>query len=256
MPAAGSTFSGWSGPCTGTGTCSVTMTAAKTITATFAATTPSGGLAVSYGFNEGSGTTAADSSGNGKTGSVSGATWTTQGKFGSALTFNGGAGKVLSGVTTHALQRTYMLWTKRQGPGGNGLGRLFDKRTSGAEVEGLYYDSSAGVYRYFRVWSGGVGAWTIPAPSANVWHHITVAYNAGSAANNPQIYVDGVAQAVRRATNPSGTPLANTDAYVVGNRGTDNARGWSGQLDEVRIYNRLLTVSEIQSAMNTAVAAP
>ena len=34
-PAAGSTFTGWSGACTGTKTCSVTMTAAKSVTATF-----------------------------------------------------------------------------------------------------------------------------------------------------------------------------------------------------------------------------
>jgi uncharacterized repeat protein (TIGR03803 family) len=33
--AAGSTFAGWSGACTGTGTCSVTMSAAKAVTATF-----------------------------------------------------------------------------------------------------------------------------------------------------------------------------------------------------------------------------
>jgi uncharacterized protein (DUF2141 family) len=32
---AGSTFAGWSGACTGTGTCSVTMSAAKSVTATF-----------------------------------------------------------------------------------------------------------------------------------------------------------------------------------------------------------------------------
>ena len=36
-PAAGSTFAGWSGSCTGTGTCSVTMSAAKSVTATFTA---------------------------------------------------------------------------------------------------------------------------------------------------------------------------------------------------------------------------
>jgi peptidoglycan/xylan/chitin deacetylase (PgdA/CDA1 family) len=33
--ASGSTFAGWSGACTGTGTCSVTMTAAQSVTATF-----------------------------------------------------------------------------------------------------------------------------------------------------------------------------------------------------------------------------
>jgi uncharacterized repeat protein (TIGR02543 family) len=34
-PATGSTFTGWSGACTGTGTCNVTMTAAQSVTATF-----------------------------------------------------------------------------------------------------------------------------------------------------------------------------------------------------------------------------
>jgi hypothetical protein len=33
--AAGSTFAGWSGACTGTGACTVSMTAAKSVTATF-----------------------------------------------------------------------------------------------------------------------------------------------------------------------------------------------------------------------------
>jgi hypothetical protein len=39
-PAAGSTFAGWSGACTGTGSCVVTMSAARAVTATFNATTP------------------------------------------------------------------------------------------------------------------------------------------------------------------------------------------------------------------------
>jgi hypothetical protein len=34
-PAAGSTFAGWSGACTGTGTCQVTMSVSRTVTATF-----------------------------------------------------------------------------------------------------------------------------------------------------------------------------------------------------------------------------
>src|SRR3954447_25508021 len=41
-----------------------------------------------YGFSEGTGTTTADSSGNGNTGTISGANWT-PGKYGSGLLFNG-----------------------------------------------------------------------------------------------------------------------------------------------------------------------
>ena len=47
------------------------------------------GLVAAYGFNEGSGSSVSDASGNGRTGAISGATWSTQGKFGNALSFDG-----------------------------------------------------------------------------------------------------------------------------------------------------------------------
>ena len=47
------------------------------------------GLVAAYGFNEGTGTTLLDQTGTGHTGTIAGATWTAQGKFGSALTFDG-----------------------------------------------------------------------------------------------------------------------------------------------------------------------
>src|SRR6266545_4501513 len=53
------------------------------------AQTPAQGLVAAYSFSEGSGTTTADASGNNNLGTISGATWTTQEKFGSALVFNG-----------------------------------------------------------------------------------------------------------------------------------------------------------------------
>jgi uncharacterized repeat protein (TIGR02543 family) len=48
-PATGSSFTGWSGACTGTtSTCQVTMTAAQSVTATFTATTATGGTSTGY----------------------------------------------------------------------------------------------------------------------------------------------------------------------------------------------------------------
>src|SRR5689334_18074399 len=45
------------------------------------------GLVAAYGFDEGSGTTAVDASGNGLNGTLAGQTWTT-GRYGGALAFN------------------------------------------------------------------------------------------------------------------------------------------------------------------------
>ena len=47
-----------------------------------------------YAFDEGSGTTVADVSGNGNTGTIANATWATAGKYGKALSFNGTSSRV------------------------------------------------------------------------------------------------------------------------------------------------------------------
>ena len=52
------------------------------------------GLVAAYSFNEGSGTSVADASGSGNGGSIGSATWTTSGKYGGALSFNGTSARV------------------------------------------------------------------------------------------------------------------------------------------------------------------
>src|SRR4051794_22652674 len=51
-------------------------------------------LVAAYSFDETSGTTVTDSSGNGNTGTIAGATRSTSGKFGGALSFNGSSARV------------------------------------------------------------------------------------------------------------------------------------------------------------------
>ena len=63
------------------------------------ATTQSGGasppgLVAAYTFDEGAGTTVADASGMGNTGTIGTATWSTPGKYGNSLSFNGTSARV------------------------------------------------------------------------------------------------------------------------------------------------------------------
>lgn len=162
--------------------------------------------------------------------------------------FNGADGKLTTNLSTHAAKRTYSLWTYRRGDGGGGFGRMFDKRTAGSEVETFHNRASGAAngdtYMYTRAFSGTSGFWTIPRPSANAWHHLCIVYEA-VAGTNPAIYTDGVPQAVTPAGGPtSGSPLTNTDAYVIGNRGNDNARAWDGRLAEFAIWDELLSAAE------------
>ncbi|HEY1712581.1 MAG TPA: hypothetical protein VGG07_06740, partial [Solirubrobacteraceae bacterium] len=52
-----------------------------------AAATP--GLVAAFGFDEGSGTTLTDATGNGHNGTITSPAWSTAGKYGKALQFNG-----------------------------------------------------------------------------------------------------------------------------------------------------------------------
>src|SRR5207253_1156471 len=61
-------------------------------TATTSATNPS--LVAAYAFGEGTGTTVADLSGNGNVGTLVNATWTTAGKYGNAVAFNGSNARI------------------------------------------------------------------------------------------------------------------------------------------------------------------
>src|SRR5262245_4852046 len=49
------------------------------------------GLVAAYSFDEGAGSSVGDASGGGNTGAIGAATWTTLGKYGNALSFNGAA---------------------------------------------------------------------------------------------------------------------------------------------------------------------
>src|SRR5262249_30228148 len=82
----------------------------STYSNTATATTPAGpsGLVAAYGFNEGTGTTVTDASGNGNTGTISNATWAATGKFGKALQFNG-TSALVTVPNTAALQLSAKL---------------------------------------------------------------------------------------------------------------------------------------------------
>ena len=76
---------------------------------------PPTGLVAAYGFDAGAGTTAVDQSGNGNLGTLSNATWSTTGKFGNALSFNGTNASV-SIPDSNSLDLTHRDDDRRLGP--------------------------------------------------------------------------------------------------------------------------------------------
>lgn len=227
---------------------SSTFTATSPIQVSGTTTTPTStkGLMAAYGFEEGTGTTVNDRV-RGNKGTTSGTTWTTSGKYGKALVFDGRSSivTVKDSITldlTSAM--TLEAWVY---PTTTSLGwaTIIAKEQTGGIVYDLYGGSTGGI-PFSGVYISGekILNGTAPLP-ANTWTHLAATYD-GKA---QRLYVNGVLVASRAQT---GKILASTGALRIGGNGLWGEY-FTGRIDEVRVYNRALTASEIATDMQTKV---
>ena len=213
------------------------------------------GLVAAYGFAEGAGPTVADSSGNGNTGTISGATWTTQGKFGSALVFGGTtAGVTVPGGAASLRLTTGMTleaWVYPTAAATN-WSTVVMKEQPGDLVYTLYAGSPANQPNvYLNTATDASSERGIAGPSAlplNTWSHLAGTYDGATL----RLYLNGVLVASQAVT---GAMVSSTGALRIGGNGVWGEY-FTGRIDEVRIYNRALSAAEIQRDMTTPVGGP
>ena len=204
------------------------------------------GLVAAYGFDETSGTTTADSSGNALTGTLSGAVRNTGGKFGGALSFDGVNDWVTvndaaplhltTGMTLEAWVRPTAL---------TGWRTVIIKEQAADLAYALYANTGAN-WPTGNVFTGAEEEARGTAQVAlNTWTHLAATYDGATL----RLYVNGTQVATRAVT---GALASSTRALRFGGNAI-----WSewfkGLLDEVRVYNRALTAAEVQSDMATPV---
>ena len=203
-------------------------------------------------LNETSGTSAADSAGS-NTGTVSGATWTTSGKSGGALSFNGVNQYMMLPATSQfdVQAHTIEAWVRSSNFVQNGF--IFEKTTNGAVNTQYSCFFSSGNLLYYRTinTTGGMDDLTLNISSYftnNQWNHVACVYTGA----NKYIYVNGVQAATKAysqaiATNPAGTS-------IIGAYGSGTSYFFNGTMDEVKLYNRALSAAEIASQYNNATS--
>lgn len=193
------------------------------------------GLVGYWPMNEGRGQHAGDSSGNGNTGTITGATWV-DGKRGKALDFDGTDDMVDLGDNFDFVSQSFTVcgWAKPT-TGGYADGYLAGKYDGGAN-NGWYIRIISGV------WNTGITSGDIMAGGTadmNVWQHICSVFV--PAPGTAIVYKNG---AQTNSTTGQTAMADNVRSAMIGNR-WDNLRQFKGQIDDVRIYSRALSATEI-----------
>jgi hypothetical protein len=209
------------------------------------------GLVAAYNFDEGTGTTLTDRTGTGRTGTISGATWTALGKYGSALSFDGvndwvtvadaNALDLTTGITLEAWVFPTALGTSWR--------NVIIKERPGGEVYNLYANVDTSVP---GVYVARASAPSVPLDARgtaqlplNAWSHLAATYDGATL----RLYVNG-AQVGTRAV--AGALVVSTGVLRMGGNSLWGEY-FAGRLDDVRIYNRALTAAEVQTDLNTPV---
>jgi hypothetical protein len=208
----------------------------------------SSGLVAAFNFDEGSGLKVNDVSGNANHGTISGATWTSLGRYGKALVFDGVNDWVSINdspsldLTTRMTLEAWVYPTVTP----TGWRTVIQKEQSGGAVYYLHANSdqnrpATGVYiGGEKILYGGTRLVT------NTWKHLATTYDG----SRQRLYVNGVEVSNRAQT---GQMLVSSGSVRIGGNSVWG-EFFKGRIDEVRIYNRALTASAIQADMNTHVA--
>ena len=229
-----------------------------TYTATGAQTTikapNNSGLVGYWKFDEGSGTSAGDASGNKNTGTITGASWV-NGKLGKALSFNGSTDYV-NGGTDSSLNMgsgnfSVSLWFLSRGDVAGAVQILYHKGESGTAGKRYTlcfdnYNSCSADTINFEIDDDSTKKYVCSQNVAayNTWYHV-VGVRDG---NNLRLYING-SEDPNSPTDITGYGNINSARDLGIGGGWVNEVGWAnflkGSIDDVRIYNRALTQAEI-----------
>lgn len=176
-------------------------------------------------------------------GTVTGATLVSSGIVGSCYSFDGSGDEINCPFISVPNFYTVSYWVKYSGTGTQV--HLWDGAASGANANQAFLFFTTGGNLTFRYGNGTTYGSRALACSPDVWHHV-VGVNNGSTCT---LYMDGVAG----VPNAGAYPIYNSGVeFTMGSDG-GGAYDFNGLIDEVTIWSRALSSSEVSSLYNSGV---
>ena len=205
-------------------------------------------------LDDGAGTTAADSSGNGNDGTLEGNRRWVDGYDGGGLRFDGTddyvelpIGSLISSLTNS----TFATWANFWNAGGEWQ-RIFDFGI-GPDVDAdpnVYMFltprmGAAGPMRFAITTAGGGTEFQVDAPDTlpTGWHHVAVTIDADD--DTVTLYLDGLTVAQNTEVTLSPSDLGETTNNWLGRSQWEADAYYTGLIDDFRIYSRALSAAEV-----------
>lgn len=215
---------------------------------------PTDGLVAYYPLNGNSN----DLSGNANHGTATGTT-STSNRFGepnTAFFFNGTTDLITLPIQqNNVLKATYSAWFKTSTGGvllGTSAPSNLPSLVLNVHTVGTGGDGAGSALFVADANSVSVGGNSNPIYNDNQWHHLVGVFDSVAGQLNAgqfSIYIDGVLIAkTPQSVNPPNAPINNSSFMRIGSnlRFVPVNGNFTGSIDEVRIYNRALSPTEIQ----------
>lgn len=215
-------------------------------------------LMVRFKLNESSGTSAADSSGNGRTGTLANFTNTTTcwvgGRRGGGLDFGQGSDDTCTFAFTDPGNFTTMMAFVRWDSDAGTSPRIIHLGNNMPPYQLMYFDATNKQLRFGLTFAGGAQWFRTASDTVDtdsVWRHLAVTYDASDYENNPIFYINGEVSATSLITRTSGARTSLTTNFgALGQVYNATNRGLDGVISDARVYNRILTQQEISRVAN------
>lgn len=203
-----------------------------------------------YSFDEGSGETAEDVTGDGHTATIHGAEWTTHGRYGGALEFDGGEGNYVSIPANAALdgteEFTVEAWVRPTDTPDWGTVLVKEREGTGAQYSYALYqrhERAAGYLMVDEERSADAAEGSVPVEK---WTHLALTDDGA----HTRLYVDG-----QLVDTEAAIPYDGTGQIRIGGNGIFGEY-FTGRIDEVRIYDRALDGGEVVADMEAPIQTP
>ena len=200
-----------------------------------------------YKFDETSGTTASDSSGSNNSGTLTNSpSWTTLGKFSGALSFDGTDDYVDTKDFSFSKNDsfTFSVWAKTLAFGASQV--IFGKPNPNWEYTFMTDGTNAVRFVYWNT-TGSRGAIEMSSPSNlfpnNTWTHFVISYDGSTKV--AKMYVNGIEKVSHSGVSDTFQNRTN-NLWIGAGYYAWVQRYFNGSIDDVRIYNKALSATDVK----------